>query len=196
MWRRWWIRLRLRLLWRGRGRASGSGFRGCSRVSGGIDVGVEGGFAERIREKSPGVGDEAGGVGEGERAGAVGVGAVEEQGEAAVVGVHDVGVAGGGERGVEAEDGVRVGESGGKAPALGGEEDVGGGGQVVGAGGARVVGEGLRDELLAALDVARHQELLRHAHPPLGGAPRRFGRRRIHGLAAVGGTLCEREQGI
>jgi hypothetical protein len=38
-----------------------------------------------IREESPGISDEACGFGEGERGGAVGVGAIEEEREAAVL---------------------------------------------------------------------------------------------------------------
>jgi hypothetical protein len=182
----------MQLIWKGNGGytscrcycGGGGGFGGCSS-SGRVEVGVEGGFAKRIRQEGPGVGDEAGGVGEGERTGAVGVGAVEQEGEAAIVGVDDVGIAGAWNGGVEAKDGVGVGGPGREAPALGGEEGVGGGEEVVGARGARVGGEGLSDELLAALEVARHQELLGDAHgplrlPPLGGG-------RIHGLAG-GGT--------
>lgn len=52
---------------------------------GGIEVRVEGGFANGIREESPGISDEAGGFGEGDRAGSVGVGAIEEEREAAVL---------------------------------------------------------------------------------------------------------------
>jgi hypothetical protein len=178
-----WRRRRRLLLGRGSGRASCCGFGGYS----GNEVGVEGGFAERVREKGPGFRDEAGGVGEGERAGAVGVGSIQQEGAAAVVCVDDVWVAGGRERGVEAKNGVGVGDPGGEAAALGGEEGVGGGEQVVGAGGAWVVVEGLGDELLAALDVPRHEQLLGHAHPSLSGAPRGVGR--IHGWTRRRGSI-------
>lgn len=52
---------------------------------GGVELRVEGGFKNGIREESPCIGDEAGGVGEGKRAGAVGAAAIEDEGEAAVV---------------------------------------------------------------------------------------------------------------
>jgi hypothetical protein len=52
---------------------------------GGIEVRVEGGFMNGIREESPGISDEACGFGEGERGGAVGVGAIEEEREASVL---------------------------------------------------------------------------------------------------------------
>lgn len=57
----------------------------CASCGGGVELRVEGGFKNGIREESPGIGDEAGGFGEGKRAGAVGAGATEEEGEAAVV---------------------------------------------------------------------------------------------------------------
>lgn len=158
--RRQLLRLML-LLWRGssgytssRRGGGGGGFGSCSRVSssgGSVEVGVEAGFAKRIRKEGPRVGDEAGSVGEGVRAGAVGVGAVEQEGEAAIVGVYHVGVAVGWDGGFEPEDGVGIRGAGWEAPALGGEEGVGGGVQVVGARGVRVGGEGLGDKLLASL---------------------------------------------
>lgn len=52
---------------------------------GGIEVHVKGGFKNGIREKSPGISDEPGGFGEGERAGAVLVGTIEEEREAAIL---------------------------------------------------------------------------------------------------------------
>nr|CAB3483267.1 unnamed protein product [Digitaria exilis] len=150
---------------------------------GSIEVGIEGGFAKRIRKESPRVGDEARGVGEGERAGAVGVGAVEQEGEAAIV-------AGGWDGGVEAKDCVRIGAPRREAPALGGEEGFRGGEEVLGARCARVGGECLRDELLAALEVARHQELLGDAHRPLRLPPPGSGR--IHGLDGAAGAQGRR----
>jgi len=177
------------LLWRGSGGytsccCGGGGFGGCSCVScsgGSVEVGVEGGFAEGIRKEGPRIGDEAGGVGEGERAGTVGVGAVEQEGEAAVLGMDDVGLAGGRHGGVEAKDGVGIEGPGREAPTLVGEEGIGGGEEVVGARGAGVEGEGLRNELLAALQVACRQELLGDAHKPLRLPPLGGGSRRIHG---------------
>lgn len=158
----------------------GGGFGSSISGSGGsVEVGIEGGFAEGIRQEGPRVGDEAGGVGEGERAGTVGVGAVEQEGEAAVVGMDDVGVAGGRHGGVEAKDGVGIEGPGREAPTLGGEEGIGGGEEVVGARSSGVEGESLGDELLAALEVARHQELLGDAHKPLRLPP--LGGGRIHG---------------
>lgn len=107
------------------------------------------------------------------------MGAVEQEGEAAVMGMHDVGVAGGRDGGVEAKDGVGVEGPGREAPTLGREEGIGGGEEVVGARGAGVEGKGLGDELLAALEVPRHQELLGDVHKPLRLLPPGDGR--IHG---------------
>jgi hypothetical protein len=170
--------------------AGGGCFGSCGDISccngRGVEVRIERGFAKRVRQESPRVGDEAGGVGEGVRAGTVGVGAVEQEGEAAVVWVDDVGVAGGRDGGVEAEDRVGVGPPRGEAPTPGGEEDVGGGEEVFRTGGAGVSRESLGDELLAALQVARNQELLGFAHPPPRLPPPGGGR--IHGAVAVRST--------
>lgn len=48
----------------------------------------------------------------GERAGAIGVGTIEEEGEPAVVGVDNIGGAGVEDGGVEAKDGVGAGDPG------------------------------------------------------------------------------------
>lgn len=140
---------------------------GSARWSGGIQLGVEGGLKPGVGEEGPGIGDEARSLGDGGRGGAVRVGPVEEEGEAAVAGVDDVWVAGGGAGGVEAQNGVGIGLTVGHAAALGGEEDVGGGVEILGARGTGVGGEGLGGELLAALEVLRHQELFGDLHPLL-----------------------------
>lgn len=113
------------------------------------------------------------------------MGAIEEEGEATVLRVDGVGAAGGRGGGIEAEDGVGIWMTVGDAAALRGEEDVGGGEEVVGARDVGVGAERLGDELLASLQVARHQELLRHPHPLLRLPPRGGGR--IHRRRAEGG---------
>jgi hypothetical protein len=124
--------------------------------SGGIQVLVEGGFKPGVGEEGPRVGDEAGSLGDGGRVGAVRVGPVEEEGEAAVAGLDGVRAPGGGVGRVDAKNGVGIGLAAGHAAALGGEEDVGGGAEILGARGGGVGGEGLGAELLAALEVLRH----------------------------------------
>jgi hypothetical protein len=96
------------------------------------------------------------GVGEGEREGVIGAGAIQQEREPAVVGMDSIGQARCGVCRVEAEDGVGIGLTVRKATAFGGQENGGGSVEVLGARGVGVRGEGLRGELLASLEVARH----------------------------------------
>lgn len=105
------------------------------------------------------------------------MGPVEEEGEPAELGVDDVRVARRGVGRVEAENSVGIGLAAGQSAALGREEDVGGGVEILSARGTGVGGDGLGGELLAALEVPRHEELLGHTHPlvrlpPCGGGGR------------------------
>lgn len=86
----------------------------------GIQFGVEGGFKFGVGEEGPGFGDEAGSFCDGDRAGAVGLGSVEEEGEAAVVGVDSVPVAGSRGGRVEPKNSVGIGQAVGDSAALGG----------------------------------------------------------------------------
>lgn len=151
---------------------------------GGIDACVESGFTGGIGEETPGFGDVASGVGEGEREGGIGAGATQQEREAAVVGTDGIRVARCGDCGVEAEDGVGIRITIRKATALGGQDNRGGGVQLLGARGVGVGAEGLRGELLASLVVARRQELLGDAPELLCPPPRGAGAGggRIHGL--------------
>jgi hypothetical protein len=150
----------------------------CCSGSGGVEVCVEGGFTDGIGEEIQGIGNELSGVGEGEREGAIGAGAIQQEREPAVVGVDGIGLARCGVCRVEAEDGVGIVR---KATALGGQENGGGSVEVLGARGVGVRVEGLRGELFASLEIASYKELLGDAQellrpPPLAGGGR------IHGL--------------
>jgi hypothetical protein len=149
----------------------------CCSGSGGVEVCVEGGFTDGIGEEIQGIGNELSGVGEGEREGAIGAGAIQQEREPAVVGVDGIGLARCGVCRVEAEDGVGIVR---KATALGGQENGGGSVEVLGARGVGVRVEGLRGELFASLEIASYKELLGDAQellrpPPLAGGGRIMG---------------------